>query len=493
MTDSTTIALADGVVVGVASGGTRCWYSLPYAAPVTPTRRFRLPQPVERWAGVRDATRPGATAPQTPAPVIETLDVAVLYGPSIKGDDYLTLNVFAPEAGATLPVMVFIHGGSFVAGSKDVPVYDGRGLAREGAVCVVINYRLGIEGFLPVPGAPTNLGLRDIIAALAWVRDNIAAFGGDPANVTLFGESGGACCAGVLMTSPVAQPLFHRAILQSGHAMISRDPGVMQKVVRRIARRARIAPTLEGFLSRSTTDLLAVQDWVMKPSLFLNLRDRNGRDPGFGMTFFQPVHGDDILPLETTHALSSGVGRSIDLLIGATTDEANAFLAPANLTSKIKSWQATLALRAGLPRSRAALRAYGMGRAGTSPGEVFQSALTDLAFRWPIRRMAEMHGRAHVFEFDWPSPALDGRLGAAHAVDVPFVFDTLQVASGPRNLLGENPPQALSDSIRALWVRFARDGHAPWPVYTPQTRMVYSLTRQVAESEAIMPAAAFLP
>ncbi|OYX36559.1 MAG: hypothetical protein B7Y99_00935 [Caulobacterales bacterium 32-69-10] len=490
----TRIEIADGVVEGVVSGGVRCWYSLPYAAPVTPERRFQKPQPVERWAGVRDATVPGATTPQSPPPAFEDMDVAALYGRIVEGPDFLTLNVFSPTAEASgLPVMLFIHGGSFISGSKDVPLYDGRGLARDGVVCVVINYRLGIEGFLPIPGVPTNLGLRDMIAAMTWVRDNIASFGGDPANVTLFGESGGACSVGVLMTSPMATPLFRRAIVQSGHGMISRDIGRMQRVVKRIAKKAGVPATREGFLSKSAKDLLDVQAWVMKPSLFLSMKDDKGYDPGFGMTRFQPVHGDDVLPVNTAEAFEAGAGRQIDLLIGATTDEVNAFTAPGNAAAKIKAWQAPFLVGVGMPRARQALAAYGLGQKGSSAGEVMTRALTDLMFRWPTRRMAEMHGRAHVFEFDWPSPALDGRLGAAHAVDVPFVFDTVEVASGPRSFLGSSPPQALSNSIRALWVRFARDGVAPWPFYSPVTRLVYSLTRQVAVPEAIMPAAAFLP
>ncbi|CAN5124527.1 carboxylesterase family protein [soil metagenome] len=490
----TRIDTPDGVVQGVVSGGVRCWYSLPYAAPVTPERRFQKPQPVERWAGVRDASAPGATTPQSTPPAFEDMDVTALYGPTVEGPDFLTLNVFSPTEDKTaVPVMLFIHGGSFISGGKDVPLYDGRGLARDGVVCVVINYRLGIEGFLPIPDVPTNLGLRDMIAAMTWVRDNIAAFGGDPGNVTLFGESGGGCCVSVLMTSPLAQPFFQRAIVQSGHGMISRDISRMQKVVKRIAKKAGIPATREGFLSKSTRELLDVQAWVMKLSLFLSMRDKDGRDPGFGMTRFQPVHGDDVLPMNTAEALKNGAGRQIDLLIGATTDEVNAFTAPGNAAAKIKAWQAPLLVGVGMPRARQALKAYGLGQKGSSAGEVMTRALTDLMFRWPTRRMAEMHGRAHVFEFDWPSPALNGRLGAAHAVDVPFVFDTLEVASGPRNFLGPNPPQALSDSIRALWVRFARDGFAPWPSYSPDTRLVYSLTRQVAAPEAIMPAAAFLP
>ena len=257
------IDLPEGVAQGAAQDGVRRFYSLPYAAPMTDERRFRAPEPALPWEGVRDATRPGPRAPQNPTSPAE-VDVDALMGvPGPEGGDYLTLNVFAPDtfdaADSRRPVMVFIHGGSFVAGSKDAPVYDGSAFARDGVVCVVINYRLGIEGFLPIEGVPTNLGLRDMIAALQWVRTNIALFGGDPANVTLFGESGGAFCIAALLVSPLAKGLFHRAICQSGHVLVSRDPAVMQRLLKRLARRLRIRPDRAGFLSVGIEQMLAAQ------------------------------------------------------------------------------------------------------------------------------------------------------------------------------------------------------------------------------------------
>ena len=494
--DRTQVATRDGLVEGLTDGKVRRFFSIPYAAPLTEARRFREPQPVEGWNGVRDATKPGASAPQNrPQPIAE-IDISALDGITpVGGPDYLTLNVFVAEGGSTTrPVMLFIHGGSFVAGSKDVPVYDGSGLARDGVVCVVINYRLGIEGFLPIPGVPTNLGLRDMIAAMRWVRDNIPAFGGDPNNVTLFGESGGAWCISVLMTSPLARPLFRRAICQSGHAFGSRDISLMQRLVERLARELRIPATRDGFLGVSSERLLQAQEWVMKPSFWFDMRDNEGRDPAFGVTRFLPVHGDDVLPLFTLDALAQGAGQEIDLLAGTTSEEAKLFFVPGGLDDKMKRWQAQLFMRKVLPNARDALRAYGFDLKGAKAGDVLTRALTDLMFRWMVRRMAELHhGRSHVYEFDWRSPAVDGRLGAAHAVELPFVFDTLAVASGPRGLLGEHPPQDLSDSIRALWVRFATDGTLPWPEYKPETRLVYSLTRQEVKHEPVMPAAAFLP
>jgi para-nitrobenzyl esterase len=488
------VTLSDGVVEGVEGAGVRRFLSVPYAAPMTPERRFREPQPVEPWPGVRDATRPGPRAPQSlPKPI--DIDFGPWTGtPGVEGPDYLTLNVFSREDARARPVMVFIHGGSFVAGSKDVPIYDGTAFARDGVVCVVINYRLGIEGFLPAPGIPTNLGLRDMIAALGWVRANIAAFGGDPGNVTLFGESGGAWCIAALMASPLAKGLFHRAICQSGHGYGSRDIGHMQRLVKRLAKRLRITPDRAGFAGVPTKRIPPAQEWVMQPSLWFDMKDSQGRDPSFGITRFLPVHGDDVLPVETLEALGQGAGRDIDLLIGTTSEEANLFFAPGDASSKLKRWMAVMFLNKALPRAREALRAYGFDEPGAKPGEVLARALTDLMFRSMTRRTAELHqGRSHVYEFEWRSPALGGKVGAAHAIELPFVFDTLAVASGPNGLLGEAPPQALADSIHALWIRFATDGTAPWPEYQPDARQVYSLTRAVSAHEPLTPAAAFLP
>ena len=489
------ISLPDGIVEGYAEAGVRRFFSLPYAAAMTDENRFRAPQPAEPWHGVRDATRPGACAPQNPIPPSELDTDSVMRRPDVAGPDYLTLNVYSPDQpGGPRPVMVFIHGGSFVAGNKDAPVYDGAAFARDGVVCAVINYRLGIEGFLPIPGVPTNLGLRDMIAALAWLKANVGKFGGDPENVTVFGESGGAYSIAALLVSPLAAGLFRRAICQSGHVHLSRDVSVMQRVVKRLAKRLRIAPDRYGFLSRSTEQLLGAQDRIMRSSLWLDLRDSEGRDPSFGISRFMPVHGDDVLPEPPLEALKRGAGRDVDLLIGSNAEEANLFFVPGGVQKKINRWMARFFLSRAVPKAREALRAYGLDNKGEAAGRVLTRAMTDLMFRWMTRRTAELHqGRTFVYEFEWRSPALGGELGAAHAVELPFVFDTLSNASGERGLVGPAPPQALADSIHALWIHFAKEGSAPWPEYEPETRQVFSLTRRVAEHEPVMPAAQFLP
>ena len=220
--------------------------------------------------------------------------------------------------------------------------------------------------------------------------------------------------------------------------------------------------------------MLAAQAWVMLPSLWLDMRDKAGRDPSFGITRFLPIYGDDVLPEPMIEALLKGAGREVDLLIGTNSEEANLFFVPGGIRDKLSRWAVSYFMARAVPRAREALRAYGLDRKGEKPGFVLTRAMTDLMFRWMARRTAELHhGRAFVYEFDWRSPALGGALGAAHAVELPFVFDSLACASGERGLLGVAPPQTLADSMHRLWIDFAATGSAPWPPYGPADRQVY--------------------
>lgn len=488
------LSLAHGVIEGVAHAGVHRYLSIPYAAPVTEALRFAPPQPVAAWQGVRDCTRPGPSAPQERRDPLEIDMAALVHAEAKDGPDFLTLNVWTP-AGATggRPVMVFIHGGSFSAGSKDAPVYDGAAFARDGVVLVSINYRLGILGFLPIPGVPTNLGLRDAIAALEWVRDNIAAFGGDPAQVTVFGESAGACIAELVTLSPLARGLVRRLVLQSGHALLSRDAPTLQSVVRRIARKLRVTPDRAGFESVSTERLLAAQAFAGRLFFGIDLRDRHGVDLTFGAGRFLPVHGDDVAPTSDVSALANGTAAGIDMLIGTNADEGDLFFVPGGAGDKLRRWMVRLLVRRGTPRSKALLVAYGLKDRTQSAGRLMSRVMTDFFFRAPARSLAARHrGRSWVYEFDWRSPACGGRLGAAHAVELPFVFDTLAAAAGPRGVAGTEPPQDLADRIHGLWVAFASGETLPWPTYSADQPLVFSLSRNEAALEPAIPAAAFL-
>ncbi len=463
---------------------------MPYANPPV---RFDLPEARTPWQGVLDAVERGPAAPHKIGEVPQ-IDATALVGLGSDGGDgdYLRANVWAPLHANNAPVMVWIHGGGFVVGSKDAPVNDGTHFARSGVICMAINYRMGIDGFLPVPGVPTNLGLRDMLFALAWVRDNIAAFGGDPANVTVFGESAGAMAIANLIASPLAKGLFGRAIIQSGHGAMVRDIPVAQRIVNKLAAKLGVTPDADGFRNVSFEASWAAMEKLAKPWA-VDLRDEGGHEPVFGISRFIPVWGDDVLPKKPIDALREGVGAEVEVLIGTNTEEMNLYFVPTKVRRRIPGFLARWLLSRSIPRAREILQAYGLKSKGVRPGEAMTLAMSDLVFRWPARQYADAHqGRTRVYEMDWRSPACGGELGACHAIDVAFVFKTLECASGPLGIAGENPPQELAESVHNIWADFARDGSLPWPEWD-EDRFVYQLEAQRTVSEAPMPAAQFLP
>lgn len=489
--------VSGGSVSGTVADGVARYLSIPYAANPVGALRFRAPQAHAGWEGVREALTPGPSAPQhtPPATRLPGLDISPLSAsPWEPGRDYLTVNVWAPEPAATgLPVMVFLHGGAFLLGGKDAALYDGASFARGGVVLVTVVYRMGLEGFVPIPGGDSNLGLRDQIAALAWVRDNAAAFGGDPANVTVFGESAGAMSVADLIASPLAEGLFRRAIVQSGHGDLVRSEGAARKLTDLIARKLGVAPTAEGLGSRTIEEGLAAVEWAALPNTRVDLRERNGRDKTYGLSKFIPVVGDEVLPEVPTQALKAGAGAKIDLLIGTNRDEMNLYLVPTGVRDKLKPMLAWFLLSRVQPKARAILKAYGLGKKGRKAGDVYGEAVSDLMFRWPARLFAEAHrGRTHVYEFDWRSPACNGELGACHGLELGFVFNTLACVTGPEGMAGAAPPQDLADRMHQLWIDFARDGSAPWPEYSASDRQVYSIARGQAAAEPPAAVAPFL-
>ena len=490
-----------GMVAGADDGVVTRFLGIPYAAPPVGALRFAAPAPVVAWDGVRDATQRGCIAPQyTPSAAelekaLPGLDIEPLIGGNqVRGDDFLVLNIWKPSGAQTgLPVMVFIHGGAFTGGAGAADVYDGSAFARQGIVCITINYRLGIEGFLPIPGAPTNLGLRDQIAALKWVQTNAAAFGGDAANVTVFGESAGAMSIANLLASPLAKGLFGRAIVQSGHGDMVRPIAVAQRLVKKLAKMLRVQQTVEGFRGKSIADAVDALRRISQPTARIDLRDANGREPAFGLSKFLPVYGDDVLPEHPVTALRNGAGSDVQLLIGTNTEEMNLYFVPSGVKRKIGKFLANFAVKRAEPKAKEILRAYGINARGKRPGDALTEALTDLVFRLPARRFAQAHrGRTHVYEFAWRSSAYDNQLGACHAIELPFVFDTLATVSGPKGLAGGAPPQELAAKLNKIWADFAKTGELPWPTYDEQ-RLACTLDTGVVAPEQPYITERFLP
>ncbi|MFE6039379.1 carboxylesterase/lipase family protein [Streptomyces sp. NPDC056452] len=432
-----------GKVRGRVHGGVATFLAIPYAAAPFGVHRFRAPAPVEPWEGVRDALEHGPTAPQRPyRPPLDQLIPEV----DIAGEDCLHLNIWTPDAGGDagggpLPVIVWIHGGSLRNGSAAMPLYDGRAFARDGVVLVSINYRLGVEGFGVFPDAPDNRGLLDQIAALTWVKENIAAFGGDPARVTVCGESAGAVSIAALMTSPRAAGLFHRAILQSGPPQtVTRGQGA--KTVRAMAKELRVPATAEEFAAVNRERLLDVQDAVV------------GRaDPISGGPGFHIVVDDDVVPADPPLP-------SVDLLLGCNREEYRLWFVPGGAVDRISG----LALRLALLKFRIpgrVARLYRASRPGAKPGVILGEMATDLLLRGPLNRLADSRpARTFLYEFAWRSPTLG--LGACHALEIGFVFDNLLHG---QTLTGPDAPQPLADAMHRAWVDFAASGDPGWSAW----------------------------
>lgn len=460
----TTAGIVRGAVAAQGDGSSvAAFKGIPYAAPPSGANRFAAPRPVDPWDGVRDAVEYGPTPGKPPyrTPIDELLPE-----PSIPGADVLNLNVWTPDTEAAgLPVLVWIHGGAFANGTGAIPIYDGSAFARDGVVCVTLNYRLGAEGFALIEGAPANRGLLDQVAALQWVRDNIANFGGDPDNVTIAGESAGAMSVASLMTMPVAEGLFHRAIAQSGaghHAMSTRAAG---KVAAVLAESLQVEPTAEGFGSVAADELISAQA-ALSERISAQPDPAQWEEVALDGMAFEPCVDGEVLPAKPIKAMAEGAGTRVGLLTGTNADEFALFAVPFGLDGAMTD-DGVRGLAAGLGLDAPeAMAAYGLDEAG--PGAVFLAVMRDLIFRIPAVRVAEAR-RAHgadtyVYEFGWPSPRYEGRLAAAHALELAFVFDTLEDPDAAA-MAGDAPPQALADAMHRAWVAFAASGDPGWEVY----------------------------
>jgi para-nitrobenzyl esterase len=468
MVETTTTA---GRVRGRTVDGTNAFLGMPYGASTAGNNRFRPPQPVEPWTGVRDALEVGPSAPQ--AVVADTSMLALFGGiaePSMS-EDCLYLNVWTQGIDdARRPVLVYLHGGGHTMGSGSWPAYDGSAMSRRGAVVVTINHRLGVMAYLSLGhlvGAQYATsganGMLDQVQALEWVRDNIAAFGGDPGNVTICGESGGGSKVATLLTMPSARGLFHRAAIMSGwFGLKGAMPEQAQDMTGKIMAGLELTADQAGqLLTMSTEQLVDAASSL-----------------GALVATLAPMVDGEIIAAQPLDAVGSGVAANVPLIIGSTRNEYSMFLRFATMAIDAPEDEAAVTyLRATFGETiDAVIDRYRGSRPDASPYDVFEAVATDGNVRIPSIRLAEaklnVSPEVYMFRFDWPSP-VDPKLKAAHGMDIPFLFDTADTAT----VTGSGPERAaLADDVCGAFVNFARYGRPTlpngldWPRYTTANR-----------------------
>ncbi|MFF2618506.1 carboxylesterase/lipase family protein [Kitasatospora sp. NPDC058046] len=444
-----------------------------YAQPPVGALRFAAPAAPEPWDGVREAIAFGPVVPQSgPMPAGS--------GEPSEDTDWLTLDVCTPDPSAAgLPVLVWIHGGGFMSGTAGDPLYDPTALASAGLVVVAVNYRVGAEGFALLEGAPANRAFLDQIAALHWVRRNIARFGGDPARVTVAGQSAGAGSVAALLAMDPARGLFRRAVAHSvpgNHctpALAAEVTAELAKLLGTVPTAAALAEVHPWRLASAVTELnAALPDHVA----------RWGRLARSGIATVPVVDGE-ILPGSPWSALTAGV----DLLVGHTRDEFRLFSVLSGRHGGFTEEEAQRMLKAFAP-TPGGPDAYRSALPGATPSELLEAVGSDALFRVPSLRLAEANaaagGTSYLFELALPAPALGGVLGACHGLDVPLAFGSLDSPTARQSLGDPPPPEAVrvSAELRRAWVRFATTGEPGWPAFDPELQLTRVLD---ARSETV--------
>jgi para-nitrobenzyl esterase len=470
-----------GIVEGFTRDGVNRWRSIPYARPPIGPLRYRAPRPAEPWRGVRYCHGFANCAPQQRK---YTITGVGKYQP--MGEDCLTLNVVAPEVPADsdqgpLPVMVFVHGGAYILGSSATVLYDGAALARRGCVYVSVNYRLGPLGCLDLSSLSTpditidsNLFLRDLVLALQWVRDNIGVFGGDPDNVTIFGESAGAQAVATLLAVPAAKGLFRQVISESPAAGMVRSQEVAAQFARRFADiiGARRQDAAAALMQASPADLVtALDDLIANGS-----RDMLGAFPA------GPSYGDDYLPLDPVEAMSRGAAHPVPLIIGNNAEEAKLFTRFLKLLPTTEPMIEALLASAGADARDRITAAY--------PGYPGPAACVrlggDFAFSsaaWQIGDAHSRHAPTYLYRYDYAPRTLNwSGLGATHGTEMLAVFDVYRSGFGSVLTAAGDRRSArrVSRDVQSRWRSFSRTGTPgdDWPAYDAAERAVMVFDRR---------------
>lgn len=456
-----------GVVRGRWQNAVAVFRGIRYAEPPVGSHRFQAPVPARRWDGTRDALEFGPPVPQgTHAGSV----MGSVSGSTADGSaDCLTLNVWSPDLGAAgMPVMVWIHGGRYLEGTSGNPHHDGETLAKAGVVMVSMNYRTGVEGFAHIAGAPDNRGILDQAAALRWVQDNIAAFGGDSGNVTVFGQSAGAGSIAALLAMPMAAGLFRRAIAQSfpGTYFSRRLAGAITSA---ITAQLGVRATIDDMAPIPPRALLDATDTIIqKMPEFVDSWGPMALTP----TPFSPVVDGDPLPLAPWRALAGGAARGVDLLVGHTRDEYRLFAA--HLGGVVTDDLVTARLDRLAPSPHGG-RDYRAAYPHATPVQLYELVNADWLFRMPCLHLADAqytgNGNAWIYELCW---GYNREQDASHSLDSLLVFGTLS-ADDVRNHSAAYPNAAaeavsVSRDMRTDWVNFATSGNPGWAHYDPDTR-----------------------
>ncbi|HTX94238.1 MAG TPA: carboxylesterase/lipase family protein [Mycobacterium sp.] len=472
------VRTAIGTVEGFTRDGVNRWRSIPYARPPVGELRFRAPRPALPWLGVRHCHGFANCAPQQRR---YTMLGVGRYQP--MSEDCLTLNVVTPEdpAGEPLPVMVFIHGGGYFLGSSATPLYDGAALARRGCVYVSVNYRLGALGCLDLSSLSTpditidsNLYLRDLVLALQWIRDNIAAFGGDPGSATIFGESAGACITSTLLAVPAAEGLFARAISESPASGLLRSKEVAAEFANRFADLlgARKRDAANTLMQVSAAQLVQTQHRLIDQGM----QDRLGAFP------IGPVVGDDILPLDPVEAMRSGRAHRVPLIVGTNAEEGRLFtrfLAMLPTNEAMVEELLAEADPAARKRITAAYPDYPNRAACIQLGG-------DFAFGSAAWQIAEAHGThapTYLYRYDFAPRTLRwSGFGATHATELLAVFDIYRTRFGALLTAAADRRAALrvTNQVQRRWRSFSHTGVPgdDWPTYTTTDRAVMVFDRK---------------
>ena len=468
-TEQVSVQAAAGRIQGRVKNGALLFAGIPYAKAPVESLRFRPPQPLARFAEPYPALKFSPAAPQIPSGGLT--DSA----PVRWSEDCLYLNISAPEAvmedgdAGGRAVMVWIHGGGYTSGQGAIPWYNGNRFAKNNDIVVVsINYRLGALGFVDLTHlgeefATSNInGTLDQIAALQWVQDNIAAFGGDPSRVTIAGESAGGFSVATLMACPSAEDLFQQAIPQSGACHHTLPQEASKKVTEHFLGELGLNSAVE-LEAASAEDILAAQK-----ATTAHFAQGAGQVNSLGVAVspFYPVHGNTTLPEDPLTAARNGASDTVRVLTGSNKDETTLWRVgetdQANLERTVAGYQA-----------EEALVVYQRTRPEASSHDLLVAITTDHGFRIPAIRLAEARQGAaatYMYQFNWRSRAFDGALAATHSLEIPFAFDNLDQAGVDFFLGPGSSPQGLADTMHRAWCDFIKTGEPGWPAYDTSTR-----------------------